>query len=306
VLDHSHANLLTACDPETSVATIHDLIPMLAAVGELDFKVGRWMRHTFGLKLRRIARCRRVISDSESTKRQLMRFTDVPADRVVVVYPGVSDTLAPLAGDVARMAERAGVLRQYGIDPGQRVVLHVCTPMRYKNSPALLHALSRLPTEVVLLRVGPALFDDERALADQLGVTARVFDAGRVPTDAGLAAHYRAADVLAFPSLCEGLGWPPIEAMKCGTPVVISDVASLPEVGGDAALYAAPHDHAALAASIDLLLGDPAEYARRRTAGLAHAGTFTWERCARETAAVYDAVVGATAPEARDPEIICA
>jgi glycosyltransferase involved in cell wall biosynthesis len=290
VLDHSHANLLTACDPDTSVATIHDLIPMLAAVGELDFKVGRWMRHTFDLKLRRIARCRRVIAISQSTKRQLLRFVDIPADRIEVVYYGVAKGFAPLADDGERLAERATVLNRHGIDPGRHVVLHVCTPMRYKNSPAMLHALTMLPPEVVLLRVGATLFDDERALAERLGVSGRVIDVGTVHGEAALATDYRSADVLAFPSTFEGFGWPPLEAMACGTPVVLSDAASLPEAGGAAALYAGPHDHAALAAGIDRLLSDSAEHARRQALGLAHAQTFTWDRCARQTAHVYGAV----------------
>ena len=295
VLDHSHANLLTACDPDTSVATIHDLIPMLAAVGELDFKVGRTTRQTFSLKLRRIARCRRVIAISQSTKRQLLRFADVPPDRVEVVYYGVAAGFAPPTDTGERLAERTAVLTRHGIDPTRPVVIHVCTPNRYKNSPALLHMLKRMPAEVVLLRAGAPLFDDERALAEQLGVAHRVIDAGTVRGETALAAYYRSADVLAFPSTFEGFGWPPMEAMACGTPVVLSDAASLPEVGGDAALYAAPDDYDALAAAIDRLLSDPAEHAARSAAGLARARTFTWERCARNTAMVYDAVVGRTA-----------
>ena len=295
VLDHSHANLLTACDPDTSVATIHDLIPMLAAVGELDFSVGRGMRQTFALKLRRIARCRRVIAISQSTKRQLLRFSDVPPERVEVVYYGVAEGFTPPSDTEARETERGAVLARHGVAPSRQVILHVCTRNRYKNSPALLHALKRLPNEVVLLRVGAELFDDEQALAAQLGVANRVIAAGVVRGEAALAAYYRAADVLAFPSTFEGFGWPPLEAMACGTPVVLSDAASLPEVGGDAALYAAPEDHDALAAAVDRLLGDATEKARRASAGLSRARTFTWDRCARQTAKVYDAVTGAQA-----------
>ena len=301
VLDHSHANLLTACDPDASVATIHDLIAMLAAVGELNFKVGPEVRFTFARKLRRIARCRRVIAISQSTKAQLLRFVDVPADRVEVVYYGVSDGFAPPADPDARAAERTAVVARHGIDPGRRVVLHVSSGTRYKNSPALLQALARLPADVVLLRVGDPLFADERALADRLGVAGRVVDAGLVRGEPALSAYYRSADVFAFPSTFEGFGWPPLEAMACGTPVVLSDVASLPEVGGDAALYAGPHDHDALAAAVDRLLSDPAEHAARAAAGLARARTFTWDRCARHTAAVYDAVAGRTAAAGATP-----
>ena len=283
VLDHSHANLLHACDPASSVITVHDVIPMLSVVGELDFKVKPAVRHTFPRKLRLIERSAAVIAISESTKRSLLRFVDLPADRVHVVHYGVSGGFSPDGPD----GERAGVLARHGVDPSRRVVLHVCTRNRYKNSPALLHMLRRLPDDFVLLRVGAELFDDERALAAELGVIGRVVDAGKVFGDDRLGAYYRAADVFAFPSTFEGFGWPPLEAMACGCPIVASDAASLPEVVGDAGVLVDPHDHDALAAAVERLAADPGPWRRR---SLERAAGFTWSECARRTAAVYDAV----------------
>lgn len=286
VLDHSHANLLRACDFSRSVVTLHDVIPLLAARGELDFDRGWMVRHTFQRKLRLIERCARVIVPSEATKRQLLRFANLTADRVVVVPHGV-DRRPDGLWEHGPEGERERLLASHGIDPARRIVLHVCTANRYKNSPALLRMLARLPQEVVLLRVGEPLFDDEVELARRLGVADRIVNAGRVPGDKGLAAHYRAADVFAFPSTFEGFGWPPLEAMACGTPVVTSNAASLPEVVGDAGLSVDPHDDTALSEAVLRLLSDPEEASRRRAASLEWAAGFTWAAAASRTLEVY-------------------
>ncbi len=289
VLDHSHANLLRACDLDRSVITLHDVIPMLSTLGELDFNRGRLVGETFKRKLRLVEKSTRVIVPSEATKSQALRFLRMPADRVVVVPHGVERRPDGLWHDAAE-SERERVLASHGINPAHRIVLHVCTRNRYKNSPAVLRMLARLPEDVVLLRVGAPLFDDEAELARQLGVADRVVDAGRVPGDDGLAAHYRAADAFVFPSTFEGFGWPPLEAMACGTPVVSSNAASLPEVVGDAGVQVDPHDDAALAEAVRRLLDDPAEHARLRAAGLERAKAFSWEACAKKTLDVYEAV----------------
>jgi glycosyltransferase involved in cell wall biosynthesis len=305
VLDHSHANLLRACDPARAVITVHDVIPMLSALGELDFQRGQLVKHTFARKLRLIKRCARVITPSAATKRQLLRFVDMPEHRITVVPHGVDRQPGGLwhtpPGQESPADERERVLRCHGIDPGKhRVMLHVCTRNRYKNSPAVLRALARLPEHVVLLRVGAPLFDDEAELARTLGVSGRVVEAGRVPGDDGLAAHYRAADVFVFPSTFEGFGWPPLEALACGTPVVCSNAASLPEVVGDAGILVDPGDDAALAEAVGRLFAeDDQQRADRRTAAVAWAERFSWRSAAERTMAVYEAVA-AEADDARD------
>ena len=291
VLDHSHANLLRACDPARSVVTVHDVIPMLSVRGELNFSVGRSVGYTFRRKLKLIAGCRRIVTISECTRQQLLRFIDVPPERVKVVYYGVSAGFVPEPAGLGRGEERRRVLARYGIDPSRKVVLHVFTRNRYKNNPTLIRAIAKLPDDVVLLRVGADLFDDEADLVRQLRLESRVVNVGPVSGDANLAEHYRAADVFAFPSTFEGFGWPPLEAMACGTPVVTSNAASLPEVVGDAGLQVDPMDHDGLAVAIDRLLGDPTEAARFGQAALARAAGFTWDACARHTAAVYGEVV---------------
>jgi glycosyltransferase involved in cell wall biosynthesis len=165
--------------------------------------------------------------------------------------------------------------------------------LRYKNTPTLLKAVRELRelhtsgNDLWLLRAGGAFFPDEEDLIAELGIRERVVHAGRIPDDAGLAAYYRASDVLAFPSLYEGFGWPPLEAMACGTPVVTSNAASLPEVVGDAGLTVPPTDVSALAHALYTALTDEALRRTLRAKGMAQSALFTWENCAKNTLAVY-------------------
>jgi alpha-1,3-rhamnosyl/mannosyltransferase len=130
------------------------------------------------------------------------------------------------------------------------------------------------------------------AQAAQAGVAARVRFLGHVPDD-DLVLLYNAAAVLAHPSRFEGFGLTVLEAMACGTPVVCSTAASLPEVAGDAALLVPTDDPEALAAAMDRLLRDTDLCHTLRAAGLARAALFSWDECARKTLAVYEGVVDA-------------
>jgi glycosyltransferase involved in cell wall biosynthesis len=125
----------------------------------------------------------------------------------------------------------------------------------------------------------------------RLGLGERVRFTGYVP-DADLPALYSGAQCFCYPSLYEGFGLPPLEAMACGTPAITSNVSSLPEVVGDAALTVDPTAVPDLAAALRRLLTDPAARQRYRACGLQQAACFSWDRTARATRAVYDAVLG--------------
>ena len=111
-------------------------------------------------------------------------------------------------------------------------------------------------------------------------------------SDDDLALFYNAADLFVFPSLMEGFGLPPLEAMACGTPVVCANTASLPEVVGEAAVTVDPRDRYAMAEAIGTVLDDVVLAGQLRARGLERARSFTWERTARETIKVYEKVFG--------------
>jgi alpha-1,3-rhamnosyl/mannosyltransferase len=187
----------------------------------------------------------------------------------------------------------------YGIDPAftpgpgpddraEPYLLAVGTLQPRKNLEAALAAFERLHAgglEHRLVVAGARGWRDEELVARLRAspAAARIDLAGRVD-DAALVALYRGAACLLFPSRAEGFGFPPLEAMACGTPVVAAAAGSLPEVVGDAAPLVPPEDHAALADAVARVLADPEAW---RARGLAHAAGFTWARCAEQTVAAY-------------------
>ena len=297
ILDHSHARLALATPPEQTVMTCHDIIPLLAVKGLLPIPHSMLTKLTYPLRIRCMKHCRKIIAISESTKRTLVDVAGIPAEKIEVVYYGCNPAFGPgtAVPGRSRADERREVLARYGIPAGARVILHVSTATRYKNTPAILQAMRILKEnpatgDVWLLRVGADFFEDESALIARLGVGDRIRHAGKIFDDRMMAACYRAADAFVFPSRWEGFGWPVLEAMACGTPVVVSNVASLPEMVGKAGVFVAPHDHAALAEALRSLLADPRELALRSEKSLGQARLFSWEKCARGTLAVYEQV----------------
>jgi len=214
----------------------------------------------------------------------------VAADKVTVVWLAPDARFQPDPAARSRL-DRLGLPSSY--------FLFVGTFEPRKNVAGLLSAYRLLidrdtsaPDLVVAGRRG-WLFDETLARVERLGLRehVRFLDA---PADEDMVALYNGAVALALPSHYEGFGLPVLEAMACGTPAVISDRGSLPEIAGDAALAVDPDDAAALAAALERVWRDPALRQSYRDKGLARAAEFSWERCARETLAVYRRVMGET------------
>ena len=225
---------------------------------------------------------RRVIAISEASRRDIHQFFDVPLARIETIYPGVDPGFAVLPADqVEAFRRREGL--------PERFLLHVGTLQPRKNIPLLLQALSRLGRpEVSLVLVGGKgwMYDEVFELADTLGLREQVHFAGYA-ADEDLPYWYNAAAALVLPSLYEGFGMPVVEAMACGTPVVAARSSSLPEAGGDAALYFDPRDADELSAQLTAVLDDEGLAAHMRAAGLSQASTFSWPRAGQATADVY-------------------
>jgi glycosyltransferase involved in cell wall biosynthesis len=288
VLDHGYSQLIRSLDPDRTVITCHDVIPLLASRGVIPIDVPATVARTFELRMKQLAKARVVIAISQATKETLERHTPVPPARIVVVPYGVNATFRRV--ERARAARRASA----GVESTANVVLQVATKGRYKNTPVVLKAFAELrgrAADVALVRIGAPFHDDERELAERLGIEASVRYLGAVSDDRTLAEWYSAADVLVFPSLWEGFGWPPLEAMACGTPVVASNVPAVREVVGDAGILVPPDDPSAVAAATERVLTD--DHLRRRLGarGIERAATFSWADAAARTLAVYDSVL---------------
>lgn len=229
-----------------------------------------------------------VLTGSEATRRDLLECYDLPPDHVTVTPYAADPRFRPEHPARAREAVR----RRLGVPSPYILSVGVLQPR--KNLPRLVRAYARIagrvPHRLVLVGKEGWANAELRAAAAALPVDREVVFTGYV-ADADLPALYAGADVFAYPSLYEGFGLPPLEAMACGAPVLAGNTSSLPEVVGDAGLLVDPTSDRALVEGLERLLTDPAERDRLRAAGPQRAAEFSWERTARETLAVYHRIL---------------
>ena len=269
-----------------SVVTIHDVIPLV-----LPWAFPR--RHRWVLTAA-LARVRRqadvVIVPSAAAAEDVVRYLNMDRQRITVIPMGCEARFQPLV-NAARMVQ---LRRRYALP--ERYVLFVGTLEPRKNIALLLEAFSRLLAErpeddLQLVVAGGKGWGDGQLIAttEALNIRRRVIFTGFVEDD-DLPDLYRGAQMFVYPSLYEGFGLPVVEAMACGTPVITSNRASLPEVAGDAALLIDPTRPDDLAAAMSAIMSNAALHEELRWKGLARAKEFTWEAVARKTMGVYRAV----------------
>ena len=258
------------------MVTIHD-----AAVYAVPQAYSRTFRSFYQLLLPTLSRtAQKVLTDSEFSKRELVRYCHTPEAKITVIHLGKEHVFATKA-DTRIFTEHG-----FGSKP---FLLAVSSLSPHKNFAGLVRALEHLqdPAFDVVIAGGtnPAVFS-QRANS----LPASVKHLGYV-SESELRALYERATGFVYSSFYEGFGLPPLEAMACGCPVIVSNAASLPEVCGDAALYFDPHRPENIAAKIQQLMGDSALRERLKQKGLERAEKFSWNRCARETLAVLEQVL---------------
>lgn len=266
------SHVLPILHPRNSMVTVHDL-------GYLHFPNAhtRFQRWHLDISTRWNARAStRLIADSQATKDDLIRHYGTPAEKIVVAYPGVDPTLRRVEDDRQIQSAKA----KYGIDG--EYLLHLGTLQPRKNLSRLIKAYPRVKTSCKLVIAGKKgwLYDNLFKQVERLGLADRVIFPGYV-SDADKAALLSGATALVFPSLYEGFGFPVVEAMACGTPVVCSKTSSLEEVAGEAALLVDPTDTDDIAAAMQYITSNADLRHTLVERGTAQAGKFTWETCAR-------------------------
>ncbi|MFZ2360177.1 MAG: glycosyltransferase family 1 protein [Anaerolineae bacterium] len=264
-----------------SVITVHDL----AFLRWPHFLTEDSARY-YGQVDAAVERADHIIAVSESTKNDLVKLLGAPRDKITVVYEAADPIYRPMPREEALASMRS----KYPLP--EEFILFVSTIEPRKNIATLLHAYRRLldsykvSASLVLAGATGWLSQQIFDTVEELGLQQHVTFLGRVQ-NGDLVYLYNLARCLAHPAYYEGFGLTPLEALACGTPAVVSNVSSLPEVVGDAALLIDPNNEEELAIALHRLLCDDGLRASLRAKGLARARTFTWERAAEETLAVY-------------------
>lgn len=267
------------------VVTIHDTIyshfpNILPPIERVAYRA---------LMARVMNRASAVICPSACTLADIRRFfPSIDASKLRVVYNGVDGRFMPLASGLDHDRARA----ELGLP--KRYVLYVGNHRPHKNVPALVTAFARVARETphTLVMSTPSGKGSEATLSaiEQSGIGDRI--AFHDIPDQSLPLIYALADAFVFPSLYEGFGLPPLEAMACGAPTIVSATSSLPEVVGDGALLFDPDDHDALAAKLISVLTDSEFALSLHERGVGRAAEFDWKHSAMQTSAIYNEALG--------------
>jgi glycosyltransferase involved in cell wall biosynthesis len=280
-LFHSTEHLLMPLRGAPTVLTVHDLIYKLFP--QHHKRLNYWyLNAAMPLYCRRASA---IIVISQSTQHDLEQHYGVDPAKVHVVYEAAAPSFRPMPPQQARAQ-----IQPFGVP--ERFALHVGTIEPRKNLTRLVEALEMLRQGGIVIPLVVAggrgwLYEGFFARLEELEVRHQVMFTGYV-TDNYLPALYAAATMTVLPSVYEGFGLPVLESMAAGTPVVCSNSSSLPELGGDAARYFNPLDTEAMAEALAAVWQKTALRDEMRRRGEAQAATFSWQRAARETLAVYD------------------
>jgi glycosyltransferase involved in cell wall biosynthesis len=286
LLHSPHFNIPLA-RPCPTVVTIHDVI-YLACKQDMSSRLGRLYYHAMMAASVRLAD--RILTDSEFSRKDIIRYLHADPQKIEVVYPAVHPAFVRVS-DPARLET---VLSQFGLRDDYILYAGIYKPR--KNHAGLVHAFReflRCGDTVKLVIAGPIGEGEAelRRLGAQLGVADRIVFTGLV-SDSDLQALYSAARVYACPSLYEGFGFTVLEAMACGVPVVCSGKTSLPEVAGDAALYADSENPQEFAAALRRAFSEMDLRRQLIEKGVKNCRRFSWSNAANATWAVYERAAG--------------
>jgi glycosyltransferase involved in cell wall biosynthesis len=286
---HSPDYVLPPLRQGKTVVTIHDLSFLRYPEGA-EPKLRRYLSSVVP---RAVSRADLVLGDSENTRNDIIEFLSVPPGKVEVLYPGVDE--------IFRVVEDERVLSEvsslYGLD--FPYILTVGTVEPRKNLILLLDAYAALrkasdvPHKLVIAGGKGWLYEGVFRRVEELSLDEDVIFLGFV-ADQNLPALYSMADVFVFPSLYEGFGLPPLEAMACGTPVITSRTSSLPEVVDEAGLMVPTNDPDMLTETIGRVLNDPGLGEDLAKRGVSQARKFTWQATGEKLLAIYQRLLEET------------
>ena len=274
---------------ERAILTIHDLTPLL--YGDILFTgKRRLLKPLYNYLLRNVKNAGTIISVSENTGNDLVGKLNVPKDKIMVIYEAANEVFKPIE-DKDYLEE---IRKKYNLP--EKFILSVGGFSKHKNLDILPELIALLKLEYLIeIPVVMAGSGDElnsnlfKQRVEEMGLSEYFHFPGYVTAE-DLVAFYNLATVFIFPSKYEGFGLPLVEAMSCGTPCVVSNVSSLPEIADDAALTFDPNRLADCAEVVHQAISSPETSEELRQKGIKRAKEFSWEKTARETMKLYEEV----------------
>lgn len=264
-----------------SVVTLADLTPLVLP-GEMPSRFKRAAYRALNTTAAR--RARAIITFSHASRLDLERVLKIPRQKIFVVPLAADESFAPAPRmEIERVRAALGLPQNY--------VLYLGSNKPHKNLPRLIEAWARVQHSAVLVIAGAwdERYPEAKTIAARLGLRERVVFRHAI-AEKDLPALISGAQLFVFPSVHEGFGLPPLEALACGTPVACANASSLPEVSGDAAELFNPYGISEIARTLSNVLDSDQLRATLRERGAERARQFSWERVARETMSVYKQV----------------
>lgn len=285
IIDHAYAQVGRHLPADRTVVTCHDLMLLQLQRGHFGKRpVPSVAAGLFRASADHLRRARHIVAVSEATSRDLVELLSIDPERIRVIYP----PLDPLYRRAPASLCRKQLRRELGL-PDSRIVFHLGNNWFYKNVDGVLRGFAVVATHldnVILLKGGKPFSREQRELARTLGIADRVIECGPLITE-HIQRYYWAADVLLFPSLWEGFGWPPVEAMASGIPVVCSRAGALAEAAGDAAEFVDPNSPEDIGRGVIRVLEDSSYRANLVERGFANARRFNAARISQQWLDVY-------------------
>lgn len=288
-LAKNHLDLVHICMvppvfcPQKYIMTVHDLAPFIHP----EFFPKKILLRLNPLLKKGIKHAAKIIAVSEATKRDVIRLFGIDAHKIVVIHHGIDSQYKPIEDK----KDAVTILKKYGIS--DKYILYVGRIQARKNILRLIQAFQLLKQKKKLkhklVLVGKRMWESKEIFKeiDKLDIREDVIltDHASYPD---LPYFYNGADAFIYPSLFEGFGIPPLEAMACGTPVIASNVTAIPEIVGDAALFVDPIDISSIAEGMDKLLSSDNLKKDLIKKGFQRAKQFSWKETAKKTLSVYE------------------
>lgn len=266
--------------------TLHDIIPLRMPETVSD----RYLRIFNNELPSMLNQCEGIITVSEFSKQDIAKEFNFPEDKIYVTHLAAEDIYKPMSKCKCKQI----IKENYGIE--DNFILYVGGFSPRKNIIGLIEAFSLIPsgnrknTKLVITGRKGFSYSKYQKRADDLGVASEVIFTDFIPLD-DLPLFYNGAEVLVYPSFYEGFGLPPLEAMACGTPVIASNITSLPEVCYDSALLIDPYNIDDLSYAIERVLNDSLLMLTMVKKGLIRSINFSWQKTAKQTTKAYESMI---------------